>query len=96
MHHFGFLVNTRCVCEFAMMAGVYILLCPQEEKYSLLPTYSATQSPKRFKPLSVTILLYKFIFELEKNISNKKRLTAHGACRPSSTLKFFFLFQIMS
>ena len=31
-HHFFILVGTLCVCEFAMVPGVYILLCPQEEK----------------------------------------------------------------
>ena len=53
----------RPVCEFVMVLGDYILLCPQEE--SLLPegtnvyTQSAVQSSKRFKPLSATILLWQ-------------------------------------
>ena len=56
-HHFFILVATLCVCEFVMVPGVYILLCPPGRKGTLLPTHSAAQSSKRLKTLSVTILL---------------------------------------
>ena len=37
------LVGIPCVCEFAMVPGVYILLCPQEEKvHSSYYTFSCT------------------------------------------------------
>ena len=56
--------NAKCearssVCEFSMVPGVYILLCLQEEKDTLLSTHSAAQSWKRFKHLSVTMLLWQ-------------------------------------
>ena len=51
-HHFLILVGILCVCEFAMVPGVYILLC-------LLPTHSAAQSSKGLRTLSVTILLWQ-------------------------------------
>ena len=53
------LIGALSVCEFAMVRGAYILLCPQKESYILLPTYSAAQSSKRFKPLSVNIFLWQ-------------------------------------
>ena len=56
-HHFFILVGTLCVCEFAMVPGVYILLCPQEVRYTLLHAHSAAQSSKRFKPLSVSVTM---------------------------------------
>ena len=34
-HHFLMLVGTLCVCEFAMVPGVYILLCPPGRKGKL-------------------------------------------------------------
>ena len=55
------LVGVLSLCEFVMVLGEYILLCPQEEP--LLPegtnvyTQSAAQSSRRFKPLSATISL---------------------------------------
>ena len=55
-----FLVGAQSVCEFAMVPGVYILLCPQGKKGILFfPTHSATQLSKRFKPMSVTMLLWQ-------------------------------------
>ena len=39
--------------------NTYKLVCPQEESYTLLPTHSASQSSKRFKPPSVAILLWQ-------------------------------------
>ena len=67
---FFILVGTLCVCEFAMIPGVYILLCPPGRKGTLLPTHSAAQSSKRLE-------LYdygKTIAELENNTNNRKRL----------------------
>ena len=59
-----FLVGAQSVCEFAMVPGVYILLCPQEKEvhsssWGHRYTHSGVQSSKRFKPLSVTILLWQ-------------------------------------
>ena len=61
------------------MPGMYILLCPLGRKGTLLPTHSVEQSSERFKPLSVTILLWQVIVELENNTNNRKKLTVYGA-----------------
>ena len=47
------LVSALSVCKFAMVPGVYILHGTD------IYTHSAAQSSKRFKPLSVTILLWQ-------------------------------------
>ena len=54
---FLILVGTLCVCEFAMVPGVYILLCSPGRRGTLLPIHSAGESSKRLKTLSVTMLL---------------------------------------
>ena len=71
-------VGALSVCEFAMVPGVYIFLCPQEKNVLLFPTHSAAQSSKRFKPLP---LYYygKVIDELEKNTNNELNCV-YGAC----------------
>ena len=56
------LVGVLSVCEFAMVPGVYILLCSQEEEVysSSMYTFSSkTINHKRFKPLSVTVLSWQ-------------------------------------
>ena len=53
------LVGTLCVCEFAMVPGVYILLCPQEEKEHSFSYIFNCAVIKRFKLLSLTILLWE-------------------------------------
>ena len=49
------LVGALSVCEFAMVTGLHILLPESTDIY----THSAAKSSKRFKPLSVTILLWQ-------------------------------------
>ena len=65
-HHFFILVGTLCVCEFAMVPGVYILLCPQEEKVLF---FLNIQLHSHQKDLNPYLWLYygKVIAELEKN-----------------------------
>ena len=57
------LVGALFVCQLAMVPGVHILLCPGRRGRLFLRghryTHSAAQSSKRFKPLSVTILLWQ-------------------------------------
>ena len=78
------LVAVLSVCEFAMMPGMFILLCPQEEEvhsssWGHRCTHLPEQSSKRFKPLTVTILLWDDIVELKK--STKKEFNCvYGAC----------------
>ena len=57
-------VGALSICEFSMVQGVYILLWPKRKRYTLRAqghryTHSAAQSLKRFKPFSVTILLWQ-------------------------------------
>ena len=66
------LVGTICVFEFAMVPGVYILLCPPGRKGTLFFLHIHY----------IIIWLYhysKTIVELENN-TNRKRLTVYGAC----------------
>ena len=56
------LVGALSVCGFVMVPGVYIILCPQEEEVHVFSrghrcTPSVAQSSRRFKPLSVTMLI---------------------------------------
>ena len=58
------LVGALYLCEFAMVPGLYTLQCPQEEEvhsffWGHKYTHSTAQSSKRFKPLSVTILMWQ-------------------------------------
>ena len=85
------------VCEFAMVLGVYISLCPQEEKvhsssWGHKYTHSAAQSSKRFKPLPVTIVLWQVIVELEKIQIRNLSVFMVLVIWQSSTLKFLFVF----
>ena len=80
-HHFFILVGTLCVCEFAMVPGVYILLCPPGRKGTLF--FLHIQLHNHQNDLNPCLWLYyygKVIAELEKNTNNKKRQTVHGAC----------------
>ena len=57
-------VAALSVCQFAMVPGVYTVLFPQEEEVHSSSwghgyTHSAAQSSKKFKPLSVSIILYQ-------------------------------------
>ena len=79
-HHF-ILVGTLCVCEFAMVPGVYILLCPPGRKGTLF--FLHIQLHNHQNDLNPCLWLYyygKVIGGLEKNINNKKRQTVHGTC----------------
>ena len=60
------LVGALSVCEFAMVPGVYILLCPQEEKVLF---FLNIQLHSHQKDLNPYLWLYygKVIAELEKN-----------------------------
>ena len=53
------LVGPLSVCEFAMVPECTFYCVPRKKRYTLFPTHSASQSLKRFKPLSVTILLWQ-------------------------------------
>ena len=79
-HHFFILVGTLCVCEFAMVPGVYILLCPPGRKVTLF--FLHIQLHNHQKDLNPSLWLYyygKVIVELENNTNNRKILTAYGA-----------------
>ena len=49
-HHFFILVATLCVCEFVMVPGVYILLCPPGRKDTLF--FLQIQLPSHQKDLN--------------------------------------------
>ena len=75
------LVGTICVCEFAMVPGAYILLCPPGRKGTLF--FLHIQLHNHQKDLNPSLWLYyygKVIVELENNTNNRKRLTVYGAC----------------
>ena len=96
-HHFFILVGTLCVCEFAMVPGVYILLCPPGRKGTLF--FLHIQLHNHQKDLNPSLWLYyygKVIVELENNTSNRKRLFMVLVIWPSSTLKFLFFFFLIS
>ena len=80
-HHFFILVGTLCVCEFAMVPGVYILLCPPGRKGTLFFLHIELHNHQ--KDLNPSLWLYYYgntIVELENNTNNRKRLTVYGAC----------------
>ena len=65
------LVDALSVFEFSMMLGVYISLFPREDEVHSSPwghryTHSVAQSSKRFKPLSVRMLLWQDHFRIRK------------------------------
>ena len=92
------LVGVLSVCEFAMVPGVYILLWPQEEdvccsSWGHRCTHSAAQSSKRFKPLSVTILLWQSHCWIGKKTQARNLIVFMViVIWSSSTLKFLFVF----
>ena len=69
------------VCDFAMVPGVYILLCPQEEKVLFFLHIQLHNHQKDLNPCLLWLYHYgKNIVELEKNKNNKNRQNVHGAC----------------
>ena len=64
---------------------------PRKKRYTLLPTHAAAQSSKRFKPLSVTILLWQGHCWTRKKTTKEDKLFML-VFWPSSTLKFLFVF----
>ena len=78
------LFGALSACLFAMVSGVYILLCPQQEEvhsssWGHRHTHSAAQSSKSFKPLSVAILLWQSHCWIGENV-NKEFNCVCGAC----------------
>ena len=74
------LVGNLCVCEFVMVSGVYILLCPPGRKGALF--FSHIQLQSHHKDLNPSLWLYyygKVIAESENNTNNRKGLTVYGA-----------------
>ena len=55
--YFSWLSLCLWICYGA--SSVHFTVSPRKKRYTLLPTHSAAQSWKRFKPLSVTILLWQ-------------------------------------
>ena len=78
---FVYLVATLCVCKFAMVPGVYILLCPPGRKSTLF--FLHIQLHNHEKDLNPSLWLYyygKVSAELENNTNNRRRLTVYGTC----------------
>ena len=48
-----------CLCICYGAKSVHFTVSPRRKRYTLLPTNSIAQPSKRFKPLSVTILLWQ-------------------------------------
>ena len=74
-------VGSLCVCEFAMVPVVFILLCPLGRKGTLF--YLHIQLHNHEKDLNPSLWLYyygKVIAELENNTNNRNRLTVYGTC----------------
>ena len=69
---------------------------PRKKSHIVLPTHSTAQLSKRFKPSSVTILLWHGHCWIEKKKTHKKqqkyKLFMVLPIWPSSTLKFLFVF----
>ena len=91
-----------CVlCEFMMVLDVYILLSPKEDEV-LLSSWehrctlsAAAHSSQRFKPLSAVILLLcQGYCWIGHGINTNKEFNCFMVfiIRPSSTLKFQFIF----
>ena len=81
------LVGTLSVCEFAMVPGVYpsgVYCVFREKRFTVIPTHSAAQPSKRFKLLSVSILLWQGHCWIGTTKTTKKkqqkRQTVHSAC----------------
>ena len=78
------LVDALSVFEFPTVPGVYILLCPRKNKYTLFPdgTDILIQKHNHQKDLHHCLLLYyygKVIAELEKT-ATKEFNCVYGAC----------------
>ena len=81
-------VAALSICEFSMVPGVYVLLCPQEKRYTLLPegTDIQIQRHNHRKDLNPCLSLYycgKVIVELENNTS-KEFNCGYGVCNLTS------------
>ena len=72
-HYFFILVGTICVCEFAMVPGVYILLCPQEEKvHSSSYTFSFTIIKNIKNPLCDYIIMARSLLNWKTTQATEK------------------------
>ena len=67
------LVGALSVCEFAMVPGVYILLCPQEEKvHSSSYTFSCTIIKKIKNPLCDYIIMARSLLNWKTTQTTEK------------------------
>ena len=83
--------------ELAKVPGAYVLLSPQEEEVHTSSwkhrcTHSAAHSLKRFKSLSAIILLCQCYCWIRKNTNKEFNCVVVFIIRPSTTLKFQFVF----
>ena len=94
------LVGTLCVCEFAMVSGVNIFLCPPGRKGTFFLLHIQLHNHQKDLNPSLWLHYYGKVFsELENNTNNRKRLTIYGACNLTKWLfgiLICFWFQIMS
>ena len=67
------LVGNFSICEFAMVPGVYILLCPQEEKvHSSSYTFSCTIIKKIKNPLCDYIIMARSLLNWKTTQTTEK------------------------
>ena len=75
------LVGAFSVCKSAVVPGLYILLCPQEEKvYSSSYTFSYTIIKKIEALVGDYIIKARSLLTWKKHKQQKKTQTVHGAC----------------